>query len=309
MVEKIVVALGGNAILVDDPSASGQQSAIKAALNHIKDLLLSDVQAVITHGNGPQVGNLLLQQESAKSKENPALPLDSCVGMTQGSIGYWIINEIDKILVEHQASKQVIDLLTRVSVDLSDPAFENPTKPIGPFYSELPEITDKNVKYVEDSGRGYRRVVASPSPKSILESKTINTLLNDDHIVVCCGGGGIPVVKKGNEIVGVEAVIDKDLASAKLASEIGASTLIILTGVPNVYINFNKPDQQKLEHVTVDELKVHVKDNQFAKGSMLPKVEAAIEYLESVENGKVVITSLDNVKEYLTNGAGTIITK
>lgn len=308
MVEKIVVALGGNAILVDDPSAKGQQTAIQVALSHLKNLLTSDVQSVITHGNGPQVGNLLLQQEAAKSEQNPMFPLDSCVAMTQGSIGYWIINEIETILKATQSQKKVIDVLTRVIVDSDDDAFKHPTKPIGPFYKEMPKTENQDLHFVEDSGRGYRRVVASPIPKSIVESETINHLLHSGHIVVCCGGGGIPVVQNDHQLIGVEAVIDKDLASAKLATELNASTLFILTGVTNVYVNFNQPNQKALTHVTVDEMKQHIQDNQFAKGSMLPKVEAAIAYLESVKEGKVVITSLENVQAYLESGAGTIIT-
>lgn len=313
MNKKIVVALGGNAILTDDPTAQGQMEALRETSKHLVNLIEDDYQLIISHGNGPQVGNLLLQQLAADSDKNPALPLDTLVAMTQGSIGYWLQNVLKEELKNKNIDKQVATVLTQVVVNEDDPAFENLSKPVGPFMTEeeaKQAMEETGDTYVEDAGRGWRKVVASPRPISIVEYPVINDLIDNDVITISAGGGGIPVVQgEGDSVKGVEAVIDKDFASAKLAELVEADTLLILTGVDNVYVNFNQPDQEKLEEVTAEEMKQHIADEQFAPGSMLPKVEAAIEFVENREEGKAVITSLENISNYLEGGSATVITK
>lgn len=309
---KIVVALGGNAILSNDASAQAQQQALEETAEYLVKFIENGDDLVISHGNGPQVGNLLLQQNAVNSPKNPAMPLDTCVAMTQGSIGYWMQNALSRALEKRNLSKQVVSLITQVIVDESDPAFKHPSKPIGPFLSETEaksEMEKSQAVFKEDAGRGWRKVVPSPKPISIKEHVVINQLVENGVIPITVGGGGIPVVKRGNDIRGVEAVIDKDFASQKLAELIQADLLIILTGVDNVYVNFNQPNQKKLNEVSIEEMKNYIAENQFAAGSMLPKVEAAIAFVEQSKNGKAIITSLENIEFVLTEGAGTIITK
>lgn len=307
--KRIVVALGGNAILSDDPTEKAQRNAIRSTCKKLMKLTANGNELIISHGNGPQVGNLLLQQQAADSPKNPSMPLDTCVAMTQGSIGYWLQNEMSRVLHENGINRTVASLVTQVCVDAKDPAFSNPSKPIGPFLTkEEAELASKkdSCVYKEDSGRGYRKVVASPKPIGIVERDAVVKLIENDIITISCGGGGVPVVLTDNGYVGVEAVIDKDLASEKLAELVGADELIILTGVDNVYINFNKPNQEKLTKVTVSELKKYIAEGQFAKGSMLPKIEAAIEFVEASQSGVAIITSLDKLGE-INEGAGTVI--
>ena len=309
---KIVVALGGNAILSNEASAQAQQQALEETAEYLVKFIENGDDLVISHGNGPQVGNLLLQQNAVNSPKNPAMPLDTCVAMTQGSIGYWMQNALSRALEKRNLSKQVVSLITQVIVDESDPAFKHPSKPIGPFLSETEaksEMEKSQAVFKEDAGRGWRKVVPSPKPISIKEHVVINQLVENGVIPITVGGGGIPVVKRGNDIRGVEAVIDKDFASQKLAELIQADLLIILTGVDNVYVNFNQPNQKKLNEVSIEEMKNYIAENQFAAGSMLPKVEAAIAFVEHSKNGKAIITSLENIEFVLTEGAGTIITK
>lgn len=309
--KRIVVALGGNAILSDDASEKAQRLAIQSTCEKLFNLTESGNELIISHGNGPQVGNLLLQQEAANSEKNPAMPIDTCVAMTQGSIGYWMQNEMSKVLYKKGVNRQVVSLVTQVSVDPNDDAFKNPTKPIGPFLTkEEAEIAAKkdNGIYKEDSGRGYRKVVPSPKPTGIVEYKSVEKLIENNFITISCGGGGVPVVLTEDGYTGVEAVIDKDLASQKLAELVKADELIILTGVDNVYVNYNKPNQEKLEKVTVSKLREFIKEDQFPKGSMLPKIEAAIAFVEASEKGVAIITSLDKLGE-INNGAGTVITR
>lgn len=310
MSKRIVVALGGNAILTDDPSAQGQIKALEDTAKHLIDLIKAGNEVIISHGNGPQVGNLLLQQDAADSAENPAMPLDTCVAMTQGSIGYWMQNALDDLLHQEGIDRQVATLLTQVVVDENDPAFSNLTKPVGPFYSE--EEANKRSQetgdqFMEDAGRGYRKVVASPKPVSIVEAPVIQQLVSAGVITISAGGGGIPVIQTDKGLQGVEAVIDKDFASAKLAELVEADYLLILTGVDNVYINYNKPDQQKLEEVTPAQLKEWIAEEQFAPGSMLPKVEAAISFVEQQPKGRAIITSLENVADYFAGGSATVV--
>ena len=309
---KIVVALGGNAILSNDASAKAQQQALAETAEYLVKFIENGDDLVISHGNGPQVGNLLLQQNAADSSKNPAMPLDTCVAMTQGSIGYWMQNALSHALEKRNLTKQVVSLITQVVVDEADSAFKSPSKPIGPFLTEVEakaEMEKADVIFKEDAGRGWRKVVPSPKPISIKEHVVINQLVENGVIPITVGGGGIPVIKKNNELRGVEAVIDKDFASQKLAELIQADLLVILTGVDNVYVNFNKPNQQQLSEVSIEEMKGYIAENQFAAGSMLPKVEAAIAFVENSKDGKAIITSLENIEFVLTQGAGTIITK
>lgn len=310
MNKRIVVALGGNAILSDDPTAQAQMDALRYTSEKLVGLIKQDYQLVISHGNGPQVGNLLLQQAAADSEQNPALPLDTLVAMTQGSIGYWLQNTLKEKLVAENIEKQVASIVTQVVVDENDSAFENLTKPVGPFLTEeeaKQAEEDTGDTYVEDAGRGYRKVVASPMPESIVEYPVIKQLIENDVVTVSAGGGGIPVVETEQGYKGVEAVIDKDFASGKLAELVEADYLLILTGVDNVYINFNQPDQEKLEEVTVSQLRGWIEEEQFAPGSMLPKVEAAINFVESRPEGKAVITSLENVNNFFEGGSATVV--
>ncbi|MBZ6527634.1 carbamate kinase [Aerococcaceae bacterium DSM 111021] len=310
MGKRIVVALGGNAILTDDPSAQGQIEALRYTSKRLIELIKEGHQLIISHGNGPQVGNLLLQQAAADSAKNPAMPLDTCVGMTQGSIGYWLQNMMNEALAEAGIEKQVATLVTQVVVDENDTAFENPTKPIGPFLSQEEAVKaahETGDTYVEDAGRGYRKVVPSPKPQTIVEYPIIKNLIEQDIITISAGGGGIPVKKATYGYQGVEAVIDKDFASAKLAELVEADYLVILTGVDNVYINFNQPNQEKLENVTSAQLKHWIQKDQFAAGSMLPKVEAAISFVENRPESKVVITSLENIDAIFGEGSATVV--
>jgi carbamate kinase len=310
MGKRIVVALGGNAILSDDPSTEGQMKALRHTSKQLVELIKQGHELIISHGNGPQVGNLLLQQAIAQSDKNPALSLDTCVAMTQGSIGYWLQNTMHEAMVEAGLNKQVASVVTQVVVDENDPAFTNPTKPIGPFFSqeEAEKAAEENGEtYVEDAGRGYRKVVPSPKPQTIVEYPIIKTLIENGYVTISAGGGGIPVKKVANVYEGVEAVIDKDFASAKLANLVEADYLFILTGVDNVYVNYNQSNQEKLEEVTVDQLRNWIKEDQFAPGSMLPKVEAAISFVEGRPGSKAVITSLENINCIFTGGSATVV--
>ncbi|MCM3735816.1 carbamate kinase [Bacillus cytotoxicus] len=309
---KIVVALGGNAIQSGDATAQAQQEALERTAEQLVKIMENNVDVVIAHGNGPQVGNILLQQKAAETEKTPAMPLDTCGAMTQGMIGYWMENAIEKALKKRGIEKDVVTVITRVEVDKDDEAFENPTKPIGPFYTEeearkLMETTKATFK--EDAGRGWRRVVPSPKPVSIHEHKVINALVEDGDIVIAVGGGGIPVIDTKDGLIGTEAVIDKDFAAQKLAELVDADILVILTAVDHVYVNFNTPDQKKLENVTVAELEKYIQENQFAPGSMLPKIEAAINFVNTSPKRKTIITSLEKVYEALEENAGTVISK
>ena len=308
---KVVVALGGNAILSTDASAKAQQEALMETAKYLVKFIEQGDELIISHGNGPQVGNLLIQQQAADSEKTPAMPLDTCVAMTEGSIGYWLQNAMGEVLKEKGIDKDVVSLVTQVIVDENDPSFKNPSKPVGPFYTEEEAKeqmnADSTVTFKEDAGRGWRKVVASPKPISIKEARVIETLVEQGVITVSVGGGGIPVVETATVLEGREAVIDKDFASEKLAEIIDADLLIVLTGVDNVYVNYQKPDQKKLETVTVSEMKQYIDEKQFAPGSMLPKVEAAIAFVEAKPNAKAIITSLENIENLLASEEGTII--
>ncbi|CRK81117.1 carbamate kinase [Neobacillus massiliamazoniensis] len=310
MKKKVVIALGGNAIQSGDASAVAQQQALETTAKQLVDFIEQGMDIIISHGNGPQVGNILLQQAAADSIKNPAMPLDTCGAMSQGMIGYWMQNAMEKALSERGIIKNVVTVVTRVLVDKNDPAFVNPTKPIGPFYSEDEAqriMEETHTCFKEDAGRGWRRVVASPKPVSIMEHSVINSLVEQGNIVISTGGGGIPVIETENGLTGVEAVIDKDFASQKLAELVDADALIILTGVDNVYIDFNKPTQKKLEDVTVAEIKSYIESGHFAAGSMLPKVEAAVSFAETSPGRKTIITSLEKAFNAIVGKAGTVV--
>lgn len=310
---KIVIALGRNAILSRDASAKAQQAALAQTAKYLVQFIKNGDDLVITHGNGPQVGNLLLQQTAADSYDNPALPLDTLVAMTEGSISYWLQNALINELRKQSIDKEVVSMVTEVLVSAEDPAFDHPSKPIGPFLSEEEAYLQEKMTgatYKVDAGRGWRKVVASPKPIAIQEIATIKSLLNTGAVVITAGGGGIPVIEdpKTKELMGVEAVIDKDFASQLLAEKIKADLFIILTGVDHVYIHYGQPNQEKLEKVTASQLKAWKDQQQFAAGSMLPKVEAAIAFVEAHPSGKAIITSLENIANVISEGSGTQIT-
>lgn len=314
MSRKIVVALGGNAILSSDASAKAQQEALIQTAKYLVQFIENGDELVVTHGNGPQVGNLLLQQAAADSEKNPAMPLDTCVAMTEGSIGFWLQNALVNELQARGIKKDVAAVVTQVIVSKDDPAFSNPTKPIGPFLTEeeaKEQAAATGATFKEDSGRGYRKVVPSPKPVGIKEVNTVKNLIASGTVVITAGGGGIPVVEDPETkfLTGVEAVIDKDFASQRLAELVEADLFIVLTGVDYVFVNYNKPDQEKLEHVNVAQLEEYIKQNQFAPGSMLPKVEAAIAFVNGRPEGKAVITSLENLGALIESESGTIIVK
>ncbi|MFH1230512.1 MAG: carbamate kinase [Planctomycetota bacterium] len=307
-----VIALGGNALLKTGEKGTIQELERNAAetFNYLLPLIKSDWQMVITHGNGPQVGNTLIQHESAANIV-PAMPLDVCVSETQGSLGYIFQQTILNELRKNNIKRYVVTMITQVVVESNDKAFSNPSKPVGPFYTkEKAEILQKEKKWVmfEDSGRGFRRVVPSPQPVKIIQRIMIKELAQSGHIVIAVGGGGIPIYKRkdNDDYEGIEAVIDKDLASSILAMEIKASVFIILTTVPKVYINYGKPNQQGIIRMTITQAKKYLEGNQFGSGSMKPKIEAAINYLSKVD-GKVIITSPENLAEAMEQRTGTTI--
>lgn len=284
------------------------QQTAKYLVNFLE---MGDVQLVLTHGNGPQVGNLVLQQLDGSSAKNPAMPLDTVGAMTQGEIGLWLADALNKEIISRGLDQKVATVLTRTVVDANDAAFEQPTKPIGPFYTaeEAKTVRDEHPDWtiVEDAGRGYRRVVPSPKPISIMEADAIRTLAQEGVTLIAAGGGGVPVVRKDNDITGVEAVIDKDFTAAKLAELVDADELVILTAVQYVTKDFTKPTQEDIKQATVAEMQALVDEGQFPAGSMKPKVEAAMSFVTATGRN-AVITSLDNIAAYLENGDGTVIT-
>ena len=306
--KKIVIALGGNALGND---VEEQKEAVAKTAEVIVDLAQQGYHLIVTHGNGPQVGMIQTAMDNfdkdlAASKK---VPLPTSVAMSQGYIGIDLQNAIKYELYRRDLDMKVSTILSQVEVDEQDEAFENPSKPIGRFMTEeeAKEKEAEGIRCMEDAGRGYRVVVASPMPKRIRELETIRTLMNAGHIVITCGGGGIPVINQGGKLVGVNAVIDKDNVSSLLASKIGADYLVILTAVEKVAINFGKPDQEWLSDLTVDQAEKYIEENQFAKGSMLPKIEAAIRFAKSGEGRKTLITLLDKAAEGIAGKTGTVI--
>ncbi|MGB9789983.1 MAG: carbamate kinase [Thermotoga caldifontis] len=304
-----VVAIGGNAVNRpgEKPTAENMFSAVEEAMGYLVDML-DEFDIVITHGNGPQVGNILIQQEMAKDII-PPFPIDVNDAQTQGSLGYMIVQSLRNQLSKRNLRREVAALITQIIVDKNDEAFKKPSKPVGPFYSEEEAkklMAEKGWIMKEDAGRGWRRVVPSPKPLDIVEKEVIKLLLKNDVIVVAAGGGGIPVINEDGRLKGVEAVIDKDRASALLAIEIDADELIILTGVEKVALNYGKPNQVYLDRLTVEEATRYLKEGHFPSGSMGPKIEAAIDFVTTT--GKTcLITDMKKLKEALSGRTGTRI--
>ena len=309
---KVIVALGGNALQESKGpgTAEAQLEVAKRTCEYIADINAAGYEIAIVHGNGPQVGRIILASETAKNT-TPVMPFDVCSAMSQGYIGYHVQQALqDALRKRGRADLPVVTLITQVAVDPEDPAFQNPTKPIGPFYSEeeakeLAETKGYTVK--EDAGRGWRRVVASPIPQKIVELDTVKRLW-DSSIVITCGGGGIPVVPNAEGgYDGTAAVIDKDFAASLLARSLDADILLILTEVEKVSLNFRKPDQKDLDHMSVAEARKYIGEGHFAPGSMLPKVRAAVDFAVSGPGRKAIITSLYKAVDALQGKTGTVI--
>lgn len=310
--ETIVVALGGNAIL--QPGQKGtdkeQIANVHKTCMQIALMIKEGYEVVITHGNGPQVGNILIQNGAGADKV-PSMPLDICGAESQGLIGYMMQQQLTNILGEMGVNVPVVTVVTQMVVDRNDPAFQKPTKPVGPFYNkEYAEaaMKEKGEHWIEDAGRGWRKVVPSPNPIKLVEIEAIQKLIESGYIVIANGGGGIPVIEEDQKLVGVEAVIDKDFGGERLAFNVKADTFMILTDVPKVYINYNKPDQKALDELTLEEVEKYQKEGQFKAGSMGPKVEACRRFIQN-GGGTAIITSLDTALEALNGRAGTRIVR
>lgn len=304
---KIVVALGGNAL---GYSVSEQHENLKSTVVPLVDLIADGHDVVFTHGNGPQVGMIKLAMDAATQHINAeAMPITECGAMSQGYIGYHLQRYLRDELARRRIDKEVVTVITEVEVDSNDPAFENPTKPIGAFYSkeEADQLMAKGYNMIEDAGRGYRTVVASPIPQNIIQKKTIEALIDAGEIVITVGGGGIPVTVSNGITDTKPAVIDKDYASSKLAEIIDADYLVILTAVEKVAINFGKPNQVELDVLTPGEAEGFIQSGEFAPGSMLPKVKAAISFANSKPGRKALITSLEKAKDGLAGRTGTVV--
>jgi carbamate kinase len=307
----IVAALGGNAII-----KPGQKGTIREqfdntfeSMGYIAHLVRAGHRVVVTHGNGPQVGFIMMQVEAARGKV-PYVPLNVDVAQSQGSMGYMIAQSLVNQLKDHYLDTRVAPVVTQVLVDPHDPAFEHPTKPVGPFYdrAHVEKLEGCGHAMVEDSGRGWRRVVPSPVPVDIVEMEVIKELVQDGVIVVACGGGGIPVVEEDGDLKGVDAVIDKDLASSLLAREIGADVVMFLTTVDKVCLNYNTPGQVELDRLTVGEARRYLTEGQFPPGSMGPKIQAAVEFVEQ-GGERAVVCRPEGVVEALEGRGGTVVEK
>ncbi|AXK51193.1 carbamate kinase [Spiroplasma alleghenense] len=306
---KIVVAIGGNA-LGDSPEE--QKQIVKNTAKHLANIIAAGNKLVIVHGNGPQVGMINLGFDIAHKNESksPIVDFPECGSMSQGYIGYHLQQALNNELKKMNLKKEVASLITQTLVDKNDQAFKNPTKPIGSFYDEktAKDLAAKNNWSIkEDAGRGWRRVIASPKPTDIVEKNIVISMVENHIVPIAAGGGGIPVILEERNLVGVAAVIDKDFAAAKLAEIINADQLIILTAVDNIMINYGKPNQEALKEISTTDLEKHIKDNQFAPGSMLPKVEAAISFAARKKDNIAVIGNLEKVKEVLEGNSGTKI--
>ena len=312
MNKRLVIALGGNA-LGNNPKE--QLELVKNTAATIVDLVEEGYDVVIGHGNGPQVGMVNLAFEYAHNNDGktPAMPFPECGAMTQGYIGYHLQQAVQRELAVRNIQKPCAAIVTQVVVDQNDSAFQNPTKPVGMFYSKEDAeriAAETGYTFVEDAGRGYRRVVPSPIPAKIVELPVVEQLVDMHNVVITVGGGGIPVMEKAaGDYEGVAAVIDKDRASAKLALDLKADMLVILTAVEKVAINFNKPDQKNLDQMTLAEARQYIAEGHFAPGSMLPKVESCISFVEDTDGGRALITSLEKAKEALQGKTGTMLVK
>lgn len=311
MGKRIVVALGGNALGKNLPE---QMAAVKHTSKAIVDLIAEGNEVIVAHGNGPQVGMIqeaMTQLTRSDPEKYIPCPLSVCVAMSQGYIGYDLQNAIREELANRDIHHGVTTVLTQVEVDPNDPAFENPTKPIGAFMTKEEAdrmVAERGYTVVEDSGRGWRRVVASPKPQAIVELDTIRSLVEADHVVIACGGGGIPVYHtEGHHLKGAAAVIDKDFAAARLAEQLDADALVILTAVEKVAIHFGKPDQTELDELTPETAQRYIKAGEFAPGSMLPKVQAALQFAQSGPGRMSLITELDRAADGIAGKTGTIV--
>ncbi|MDZ7672252.1 MAG: carbamate kinase [Halanaerobiales bacterium] len=309
---KLTIALGGNAILQpgQDGTAEEQFKNVLSTSEQIGQLVKDGHEVVITHGNGPQVGNILIQQDKAKDSV-PAMPLDVCGSQTQGFIGYMLQNSLHNVFADLGLDRNVATVVTQVLVNKEDSAFDNPTKPVGPFYDKDyadKMVEEKNEDWIEDSGRGWRKVVPSPIPERIVEAPIINDLVKNGETVIASGGGGIPVVEKDNKIHGVEAVIDKDRAGCLLAQEIESDVFLVLTDVSNAYINFGEENEEAIGEISVEDMQEHIDQGYFGEGSMKPKVQAAVDFVKS-GGDQAIITSIEKVIEAVHGNAGTRITK
>ncbi|MDU4715092.1 MAG: carbamate kinase [Anaerococcus sp.] len=308
--KRLVIALGGNAL---GNTPAEQLELVKKTAKTIVDLS-ENYDIAVGHGNGPQVGmiNNAMEFSANKGGDTPEMPFPECGAMSQGYIGYHLSQSIRNELKNRNKDSEIACVVTQVMVDENDEAFNKPTKPIGSFLTkEEAEAKQKEngYEYVEDAGRGYRRVVASPIPKEIIEINIVENLVNNGNIVITVGGGGVPVIETEEGLEGVPAVIDKDRSSALLAQELNADMLVILTAVDRVMINYNKPNQEEIEEMTVEEAKKYIEEGHFAPGSMLPKVEACLEFVEKSDKGRALITSLEKAAEALEGKTGTIIKK
>ncbi|MBQ7231681.1 MAG: carbamate kinase [Bacillales bacterium] len=309
MNKKLVIALGGNAL---GNTSEEQLQLVKKAAKNIVDLIEEGYTVIVGHGNGPQVGmiNSAMEYAATHGATKTPMPFPECGAMSQGYIGYHLEQSIKQELDDRNIDKEVACIVTEVIINKDDPAFVHPTKPIGLFYNktEADQIAqEKGYHFIEDSGRGYRRVVPSPEPQEIVELEAIKQLVEHEDVVITVGGGGIPVIQTDDGLQGIDAVIDKDKSSAKLAQDIHAKMLIILTAVEQVFIHYNQPDQKALTSITVDEAKRYIQEGHFAPGSMLPKVEACIQFVENTPDGTAIITSLEKAKEALQGKTGTYI--
>ena len=307
---RVVIALGGNALQRNGEVTAEAQKVVASQVGAVIAKLSDKYEIVVAHGNGPQVGNILIHEETAATATAPAMPLETAVAMSQGQIGYWLAQAINNAFAKEKRRKQVVSVVTQVVVDRKDPAFRHPSKPIGEFYTAAEAVKlakSRGWEMREDAGRGYRRVVPSPKPIDIVERREIISLIQSGAIVIAVGGGGIPVVRTKilKILKGVDAVIDKDLAAAKLADLIKADIFVSVTAVPNAYLNYGQPDQVALGLLTPAEAAAHIAAGHFAPGSMLPKVQAVTEFAKKRRLG--IITSPDNLELALKRRAGTIV--
>ena len=302
---RFVVSLGGNAL---GNNAEEQKVLVSNVAKYIVKLMKDGHEVVIVHGNGPQVG--MINNAFSEAKGVPDMPFPECGAMSQGYIGFHLQNALQNELKAQGVKRNVATVVTQVVVDKNDPLFQNPTKPVGTFYSkEEAEVIAKEKGYTmkEDAGRGYRRVVPSPLPIDIEEKEIITTLVSNGDVVICAGGGGIPVIKEGQKLVGVAAVIDKDYASALVAELVNADYLVILTAIDNVCINYKQPNEKKLTNVSLSEMQEYLKGDYFAKGSMYPKVNACVKFLSRAKGKKAIIAALENAALAFEEKSGTII--
>ena len=307
--KSVVIALGGNAL---GSTPEEQLELVKHTAQNIGALVAEGINVVVSHGNGPQVGMIESAFDYANTHDGktPAMPLPECGAMSQGYIGYQLSQALLNELKERGIMRSSVALVTQTVVDADDPAFEDPTKPVGAFLSEDEAVrlaAETGAVFKEDAGRGWRQVVASPQPQRIVEFDAVKDLMDDGYVVVCAGGGGVPVVEDASGYHGVPAVIDKDRSSAKLAAEFEADMLVILTAVEKVAINFNTPEQEEIDVMDVAQAERYIEEGQFAPGSMLPKVEACIEYVRAYPEGRALITSLERAAAGLKGETGTLI--